>query len=240
MWASQQQPIWSRPERGSDSAPGEEIAAGSCRCTARRARPMLSRSWLLCSEVFSSRIPMPEVGEAPRHRAPLWHHRGVLLLLGWARGGLSLRGEACLWLHKGCPPHTGLERCPQACVGSVSVPQHPAATSCWHTAGGRRTKLWSRARGLQEGGCAPLPRAFSLPFLNFDFSQCEKWDCNISAGRARFGADRGGFVQCSCASWASARGLSCLPEDAFAGLLHSHVKFSCKDVGTGRGLFCLQ
>lgn len=100
-----------------------------------------------------------------------------------------------------------------------------------------------RSFGLEQGGCAPLPRAgaaFSLPFLNFDFSRCEKWDCNISPGRARFGADRGGFVQCSRASWASARGLSCLPEDAFAGLLHSHVKFSCKDVGTGRGLFCLQ
>lgn len=148
MWASHQQPIWSRPERGSDSAPGEEIAAGSCRCTARRARPMLSRSWLLCSEVFSSRIQMPEVGEAPRHRAPLWHHPAVTVGSFSSSDGLE---EGCWWLHRGCPPHTGLERCPQACAGSVSVPQHPPATSCWHTAGGRRTKLWSRAGGSSRG-----------------------------------------------------------------------------------------
>lgn len=38
---------------------------------------MLSRSWFLSSEVFSSRNQMLEVGEAPQHRAPLWHHPAV-------------------------------------------------------------------------------------------------------------------------------------------------------------------
>lgn len=144
---------------------------------------------------------------------------------------------------QGLPTSHGAGEVPPSLCRVNQCPTAPSShvllAHSWRT----KDKALVSSKGLQEGGCAPLPRAgaaFSLPFLNFDFSRCEKWDCNISAGRARFGADRGGFVQCSRASWASARGLSCLPEDAFPGLLHSHVKFSCKDVGTGRGLFCLQ
>lgn len=149
--------------------------------------------------------------------APPRYNRGAfqaLLFLGWLEAGFHLAGRGMFVDAQKLPTSYGDGGVPPSlCTCKESGTR--LTTHIWQCtlqrawlAGCRRTGFCLEQRGCSaptlqpplpprcpgRNAACPCPRRrgrllFLILFLNFDFSSCEKWDCNIRVRRASCGVD---------------------------------------------------